>query len=328
MGLFPRVLSSLARQLDVILHLLLARSVLDAAGALPATLADFNCDLTFEGSTPAATGWTAKAVLAEMGDTFVSWPTSPFTTAALQVAQLAPEQAFDNLVLLCIMGSSLFATQYLNSTACALRASACAKMAAFLKFRRAHPATLVGRSTRAGRVLHGRLRRLGKMDAKRTLLHSTPLGLERPRLKTGKKWNSKRCIVSQLSNIPGFGPYTVSVFWQLYRRCFPTFPVQLDKSFCTTGPGARTGLNWLLGFPPKMAKDSANADLVLLYIDQLGRLQASLGRNHLLRPQAGDSAVMAAAKAQLKQHLDTLEGRAFACCEYSKFINFLLSEGP
>ena len=65
-----------------------------------------------------------------------------------------------------------------------------------------------------------------------------------------------------------------------------------------------------------------------IYIDQLGKLQASLKRNHLLRPQVDDSAGMAAAKAQLKQHLDTLEGRAFACCEYSKFINFLLSEGP
>ena len=38
MGLFPCVLSSLARQLDLILHLLLARSILDTAGALPATL--------------------------------------------------------------------------------------------------------------------------------------------------------------------------------------------------------------------------------------------------------------------------------------------------
>ena len=139
-------------------------------------------------------------------------------------------------------------------------------MAAFVKFRRAHPATLVGRSTRAGRVLHARLHRLGKMDAKRTWLHSIPLGLERPRLKTGKKWNSKRCIVSQLSNIPGFGPCTVSAFWQLYLRCFAPFPVQLDKSDCTTGPGARTGLNWLLGFPPNMAKGSANPDFALLYI--------------------------------------------------------------
>ncbi|CAE7502541.1 unnamed protein product, partial [Symbiodinium pilosum] len=270
MGLFPRVLSSLARQLDVILHLLLARSVLDTAGALPTTLADFNCDLKFEGSTPTATGWTAQAVLAEMGDTFVSWPTSPFTTAAMQVAQLAPEQAFDNLVLLCI----LFATQYLNSTACTLRASARDKMAAFLKIPPVPGACFTGSCT------------------------------------GWAKWMQS-------------GPYFTPFHW-LYRRCFPTSPVQLDKSFCATGPAARTGLNWLLGFPPKMAKDSANADFALLYIDQLGKLQASLGRNHLLRPQAGDSAVMAAAKAQLKQHLDTLEGRAFACCEYSKFINFLL----
>ena len=125
--------------------------------ALPAALAAFNCDLNFE-----ATGWSAQAVLAEMGDTFVSWPTSPFTTAAMQVAQLAPDQAFDNLVLLCIMGSGLFATQYLNSTACTLRASARDKMAALLKFRRAHPATLVGRSTRAGRVLHRRIAPAGQ----------------------------------------------------------------------------------------------------------------------------------------------------------------------
>ena len=163
------------------------------------------------------------------------------------------------------MGSSLFETQYLNSTACTFRASARDKMAANVKFRRAHQATLVGRSTRAGRVLHGRLHRLGKMDAKRTLLHSIPLGLECPHLKTGKTVELQALHCQPAEQHAWVGPYTVSAFWQLCRRCFPTFPVQLDKSYCTTGPGARTGLNWLLGFLPNMAKDSANPDFALLF---------------------------------------------------------------
>ena len=65
-----------------------------------------------------------------------------------------------------------------------------------------------------------------------------------------------------------------------------------------------------------MAKDSGNPDLAMLYIGQLGRLQTSLDRSQLLRPLAGSSLWQ---RPVLRTHLDTLEGRAFACGEYSKF---------
>ncbi|CAE7378998.1 unnamed protein product [Symbiodinium natans] len=295
MALFPHIRCSLKRQLDVLLHLLLARSALDLTGSIPVDLATFNVDLCFEGASAKSSGWSAREV------------------------------GFDNLLLLCIMGSPAFAKLLSSSGLSGTQLSARDKLARLLRSFRGHPASLVDRSTRAGRVLHGRLTGMKtRAEAKQALIHSIPLGLKRPQLKVGKRWRAKRAILSHIGGYPQFGPYSTSAFWQLFRTLYPTFPASVDKQFCETGPGARGGLNWIMGFPPSLGKASKDVHHSNLYADKLVKLGLPLARNRLLRPSAGDPAHVAAAKRKLLLHLDTLEGRAFACCEYSKFVHFLL----
>ena len=62
MALFPHIRCSLKRQLDVLLHLLLARSALDLTGSIPVDLATFNVDLCFEGASAKSSGWSAREV--------------------------------------------------------------------------------------------------------------------------------------------------------------------------------------------------------------------------------------------------------------------------
>ena len=115
MALFPHIRCSLKRQLDVLLHLLLARSALDLTGSIPVDLATFNVDLCFEGASAKSSGWSAREVLMRMDARFVSWPTSPFVVASKKILSDAPAEGFDNLLLLCIMGTPAFA-QLLSSS--------------------------------------------------------------------------------------------------------------------------------------------------------------------------------------------------------------------
>ena len=307
MVLFPHIRCSLKRQLDVLLHLLLARSALDLTGSIPVDLATFNVDLCFEGASAKSSGWSAREVLMRMDARFVSWPTSPFVVASKKILSDAPAEGFDNLLLLllCIMGTPAFAQLLSSSGLSGTQLSAQDKLARLLRSFRGHPASLVDRSTRAGRVLHGRLTGMKtRAEAKQALIHSIPLGLKRPQLKVGKRWRAKRTILSHIGGYPQFGPDSTSAFWQLFRTLYPTFPASVDKQFCETGPGARGGLNWLMGFPPSLGKASKDVHHSLLYADKLVKLGLPLARNRLLRPSAGDPARVAAAKRKLLLHLD------------------------
>ena len=46
---FPRITTPKAKQVEILLHILLARSIMDIEGVIPESLASFSCDLTFSG---------------------------------------------------------------------------------------------------------------------------------------------------------------------------------------------------------------------------------------------------------------------------------------
>ena len=165
-----------------------------------------------------------------------------------------------------------------------------------------------------------------RQQAKRTLVHYIPVGLRKPRLKRNRKWVPQREIMAHIRNFHGFGVYTTSAFWQLYRRQLPTYPKESDASYCLTGPGARSGANWLLRHPHLMNKNSLSEHVGLFYVEQLKLIQHYVLQSPVLTTRRCDSAAVRDVKHRLRAHLCTLEGCAFMCCEYSKFVFWLQQE--
>ena len=137
-------------------------------------------------------------------------------------------------------------------------------------------------------------------------------------------WRSKRDVMSQIRRIQGMGPFHASLCWQIYRGQCKTFPKDAEKSYCETGPGARAGVNWLLGNPPQLSKGSRDRHTADFYAQHLINLHADVSRRPVLREDAGDSEAVCRLKSLLRDYLTTLEGRAFLACEHSKFVWTLL----
>ena len=151
-----------------------------------------------------------------------------------------------------------------------------------------------------------------------------PVRVRKPLLKQGRNWRSKRDVMSQIRRIRGLGSFHASLCWQIYRGQCKTFPKDAEKSYCETGPGARAGVNWLLGFPPQLGKGSRDRHTGDFYAQHLINLHAYVSRRPVLREDAGDSEAVCRLKSLLRDYLTTLEGRAFLACEHSKFVWTLL----
>ena len=170
MPLFATVTTSLSDQLEIIISLLLARAMPDDGVPLPRALASMNCDLEFNGTQAASSGWTVSAVLQQMGNRLVNWPTCAFQLAAGAVMQAAPQQAFVNSVLLSLMNSVEFARHVLRSGLATKKLDVPEKLQALLRRWRRHPAELVGSRTRQGKSLRRRASSQSPAEARRWLV--------------------------------------------------------------------------------------------------------------------------------------------------------------
>ena len=182
-----------------------------------------------------------------------------------------------------------------------------------------HPVNLVDSTTPPGRVLRGKLAPLPRAQARALLIakfRSTP---QKVLLKRGRTWLPKHTICA----LPGFGPYAASVFWPYYRLVVQ-YPASLDASFAACGPGARTGVNWLRGFPPTFCKDAQGHQTDLFFSDQLDSLGAHFLRNSFLKDAPSDPSPIRSVKRDLRRHPCTLEGRGYALCEFSKVVSHQL----
>ena len=81
-------------------------------------------------------------------------------------------------------------------------------------------------------------------------------------------------------------------------------------------------------YPPLFAKEAKDKHSADFFADQISRLQPLFSRHKLLRHLASDSDALKEAKTALRLHLETIEGSGYACCEYSKVINTILSGSP
>ena len=169
--MYARIRDGAGRQLDVLVHLLAAKALLDAGHPLPPNLRNFNVDLKVEGRD-CPKGVTCADALEEMGDRFACWPTSPIMAAIRHLLAAAPAQAFENLYLACVMGSAGFARALAASREATEVAGLADKLQAVLCAAPGHPSQLVDASSRAGAVLHGKLLR------------------SRPRLPNGLWWRT------------------------------------------------------------------------------------------------------------------------------------------
>ena len=79
---FPRIVTPQANQIDMLIRILLARSILDLAEDIPESLSTSSCDLLFSGIPQPAGGLHLSAVLDAMGGRLQSWPTSPLVVLA------------------------------------------------------------------------------------------------------------------------------------------------------------------------------------------------------------------------------------------------------
>ena len=225
--------------MDTLIRLSLAKAVLDLQGHLPNDMATSPIAISFTGIVPADRVWNINSVLNAMGDSFESWPTSPMVrhSSGVLAAAGAHHLWAVNLYLIVLMGSAVFAHTFLNSGLLTRRFGPHAKLDAFLRNNRhLHPAQFVGAATRAGRVLHNALSRLGKSQAKRILLSRLPRYLRRPALKAGRRWVDKQAVLGCIRRYPGFGMYNASVYWRMFRLRYPTYPITQDNSFCYVGP--------------------------------------------------------------------------------------------
>ena len=208
MPLFPRITTELADMINILLHLLVARVFVDRLACppngLPPPLRNFSCDMCFDGTPPRSTGWTCGSLLSSMGPTLKDLITA------------APSHVFVNTYLVAIMGSAAFARVLTASGACSAKRSVQAKIRTAVRHYPHHPARLVDTSTRAGRV-HDRLSALPLAQARAFLATAFTVTPSKVLLKQGRTWRPKRTIMKALSALRGFGPYTISVFWQYLR---------------------------------------------------------------------------------------------------------------
>ena len=79
---FPRIVTPQANQIDMLIRILLARSILDLAEDIPESLSTSSCDLLFSGIPQPTGGLHLSAVLDAMGGRLQSWPTSPLVVLA------------------------------------------------------------------------------------------------------------------------------------------------------------------------------------------------------------------------------------------------------
>ena len=327
MPLFPRITSRMSDCLTVLLHLLLTRALIDSGhftwDNLPSALRDFDCDLEYEGTAPVSVGWTCAALLQSMGPSLNCWQSSPLTLAVKDLITAAPSHSFVNLYIVAILRSAAFTRALATSPASRLKRAAMAKVRAVVLQYPDHPMNLVDSTTRAGRVLRGKLAPLPRAQARALLVAKFRVTPRKVLLKQGRSWLPKRTIVKSLCALPGFGPYAASVFWPYYRLA-TRYPASLDSSFAACGPGARTGLNWLRGYPPAFCKEAQGHQADLFFSDQLDSLGAHFLRNPLLKDNPSDSAPLRSVKRDLRRHLSTLEGRGYALCEFSKVVSHQL----
>ena len=327
-ALFPSLTTPQAKQIDILLRLLVGRAALDTSlytdQTLPVVLRDFPCDLDFESASQPIRGWTCAQLLASMGSNLACWTTSPITVAAKVIMAADKEQAHVNAYLLSRLRTKLSTDLLLSTGAHNQCQGVKATLECMLGAHTGHPAALVDKGTRSGSVLRGQLLKLSNSAAKKCLLRSLAYSPARPALKTKAAWNSKLTVMAKIQKYKGFGPYTSSFFWQYYRLAVK-YPKLYDKMFCSTGPGCRSGVNWFFGFPPTFSKDRDDDVTAKFYAKQLSRMTAFFQRNKFLQYCAEDSAELSDIKTSLREHLDSLEGKAFACCEFSKVVSHLLS---
>ena len=111
---FPRIVTPQANQIDMLIRILLARSILDLAEDIPESLSTSSCDLLFSGIPQPTGGLHLSAVLDAMGGRLQSWPTSPLVV-------LAQPRCFGqlNLYLIIFLGIAGLAFIWCHSLICA-----------------------------------------------------------------------------------------------------------------------------------------------------------------------------------------------------------------
>ena len=105
-------------------------------------------------------------------------------------------------------------------------------------------------------------------------------------MKSNRQCTTKRDVMKQILAFPGFGLFLASANWQLFRLRFPTYPSSEDGQFALLGPGARSGVNWIMQFPPLFAKEARDIHTADFFADQVSHLHSIFSRNQLWRPLA------------------------------------------
>lgn len=118
---FPRIVTPQANQIDMLIRILLARSILDLAEDIPESLSTSSCDLLFSGIPQPTGGLHLSAVLDAMGGRLQSWPTSPLVVLAKQCLEVAPNPDVwaVNLYLIIFLGIAGLAFIWCHSLICA-----------------------------------------------------------------------------------------------------------------------------------------------------------------------------------------------------------------
>ena len=101
------------------------------------------------------------------------------------------------------------------------------------------------------------------------------------------------------------------------------YPRAEDAFLGEVGPGGRTGINIMMGFPPELLKSCMRESTGAFYSDLATNLRKKLLRHPLLRPLSSDNDAMRAAKQMIRDALSTIEGFQFLACEWSKIINYI-----
>ena len=148
------------------------------------------------------------------------------------------------------------------------------------------------------------------------------------KLKKDRQWRTKKVLCKHIRGFRGIGPFLAKNFWLNFTLGGVRYPRAEDTFWGEVGPGGRSGINIMMGFPPELLKNCMKESTGAFYSDLATNLRKKLLRHPLLRNLPSDSDAMRAAKDMIRDALSTIEGFQFLACEWSKIVNYTTTGNP
>ena len=272
---FPRLTCNTAQQIEYLILIMLVRALHARVGSYgdPRIPKEWS-------SAAVVVGWmgTAESAAMQVIDICRVLKLNVFaldaTTRLIEKSLIGVSKMHQqmNAYLLSRCSSRTFARAFHDSGAYCSRNTIFRKLGrtlSFLRHRHWVAFTCSFSSQALLRRKHFKLRRHPR-KAKRMFFKEFPARLDTLNLKDSSgKWRSKFDVCKEIRSWRGMGPFTAKNFWQYLSlgRWMQGYPSRYNLEFGEVGPGGRTGVNYMLGYPAMFCKMHSDDPAALFYAD-------------------------------------------------------------